>query len=83
VTGDVWELFTLAWQLTGGAATLLEWDSNIPEFEDYRAELLKAKDFMKAFNRQPRRERVAHEGVHQVSNPVDFLVADMQYEFGK
>jgi uncharacterized protein (UPF0276 family) len=82
VTGDVWELFTLAWQLTGGAATLLEWDSNIPEFEDYRAELLKAKDFMKAFNRQPRRERVEHEGV-QVSNPVDFLVADMQYEFSK
>ena len=82
VTQEVWELFTLAWQLTDGAATLLEWDGNIPDFEDYRAELLKAKDFMKAFTKQPRQEQAAHQEA-MVSNPVDFLVADIQYEFHK
>ncbi|HEX8566253.1 MAG TPA: DUF692 domain-containing protein [Pyrinomonadaceae bacterium] len=82
VTQDVWELFTLAWQLTGGAATLLEWDSNIPDFEDYLAELLKARDFMNAFTTQPRPEQAEHHEV-MISNPVDFLVADMQYEFSK
>lgn len=83
VTQDVWELFTLAWQLTGGAAaTLLEWDSNIPDFEDYLAELLKARDFMNAFTRQPRPEQTVHHGA-MISNPVDFLVADVQYEFSK
>lgn len=82
VTHDVWELFTLAWQLTGGAATLLEWDASIPDFEDYHAELLKAKDFMNAFAVQAREAQPEyHEAV--VSNPVDFLVADMQYEFRK
>ncbi len=83
VTKDVWELFTLAWQMTGGAATLLEWDSNIPDFEEYHAELLKAKDFMNAFIA----ERKIHEQMEyqeaSVSNPVDFLVADMMYEFHK
>lgn len=82
VTQEVWELFTLAWQLTGGAATLLEWDSDIPEFEDYRAELLKAKDFMNAFTGWPRPEQ-AEPRAGLVSNPVDFLVADMQHEFRK
>jgi uncharacterized protein (UPF0276 family) len=82
VTQEVWELFTLAWQLTGGAATLLEWDSNIPDFEDYRAELLKAKDYMSAFAARPREEQAEHH-VALVSNPVDFLVADMQHELRK
>lgn len=83
VSTDVWELFTLAWQLTGGgAATLLEWDGNIPDFEDYHAELLKAKDFINATDKQPREEQSEQPG-DGISNPVDFLVADMQYEFRK
>ncbi len=82
VPNDVWKLFTLAWQLTGGAATLLEWDANIPDFEDYHAELLKAKDFMSAFSVEAR-EQNAEYGEIFVSNPVDFLVADMQYELRK
>ena len=80
VSQEVWELFTLAWQLTGGAATLLEWDGQIPDFEDCRAELLKAKDYMDACNAPPRREQTRHPAA-AVSNPVDFLVADMRYEF--
>jgi uncharacterized protein (UPF0276 family) len=79
VTRNVWYLFGLAWQLTGGAATLLEWDSQIPDFADYHAELLKARDFMNAPDVRPRpgqpeRDRAA------VSNPLDFLVTDVQYE---
>lgn len=82
VTQDVWELFTLAWQLTDGAATLLEWDSNIPDFEDYQAELFKARDFMNAFTMQPRQAQAEpHRAL--ISTPLDFLVADMQYELRK
>jgi uncharacterized protein len=46
-TQDVWKLFSLAWKMTGGVATLLETDSNIPDFEAYHDELLKAKQYMK------------------------------------
>ncbi|HEY0427356.1 MAG TPA: DUF692 domain-containing protein [Pyrinomonadaceae bacterium] len=81
VTSDVWELFTLAWRLTGGAATLLEWDANIPDFADYHAELLKAKDFMNATEQAREQKSEYHEAF--VSNPVDFLVADVQFELGK
>jgi hypothetical protein len=79
VADDVWRLFTLAWQLTGGAATLLEWDSQIPDFEDYHAELLKARDFMSASDVRPPHGQPERGGA-AVSNPLDFLVADMQYE---
>ncbi len=43
VIEPVWELYRLAHQLTGGAATLLEWDAHIPPFEVVHAEVLKAK----------------------------------------
>lgn len=80
VTREVWELFALAWRLTGGAATLLEWDGAIPDFEDCRAELLKARDYMgDASTPQPQEQAVRLAA--PVSNPLDFLVADMQYEF--
>ncbi|MCF2860041.1 DUF692 domain-containing protein [Pseudoalteromonas sp. SMS1] len=39
----VWELYALAQQLTGGVSTLLEWDANIPPFEELVVELNKAK----------------------------------------
>lgn len=78
VTSKVWKLFRLAWQLTGGVATLLEWDSAIPEFDVYHAELLKAKQFMSdsssGFLATPdvTVERPA------VSNPIDFMVAEIE-----
>jgi len=43
VIADVWALFRLAHELTGGVSTLLEWDANIPPFEELHAEVLKAK----------------------------------------
>ena len=42
----VWELYRLACQLTGGAATLLEWDAKIPDFPTLHAEVLKARDYV-------------------------------------
>jgi hypothetical protein len=46
VIDPVWELYRLAHRLTGGAATLLEWDAKIPEFPVVHAEVLKAKEYM-------------------------------------
>jgi uncharacterized protein len=46
VINPVWELYRLAHQLTGGAATLLEWDAKIPEFGVVLAEVSKAREFM-------------------------------------
>lgn len=43
VVTDVWKLYEQTIQLTGSVSTLLEWDSNIPEFPELRKEILKAK----------------------------------------
>lgn len=77
VVNQVWELFRLAWQKTGGVSTLLEWDSEIPEFDTYHAELLKAKRYMSGemvpmdFGSQSDMQQEA------VSNPVNFMVSDI------
>ena len=48
VIDEVWELYRLAHQHTGGdgAATLLEWDADIPPFLVLMEEVAKAKHFM-------------------------------------
>jgi uncharacterized protein len=43
VIDPVWDLYREAHQLTGGVATLLEWDARIPEFPVVHAEVLKAR----------------------------------------
>ncbi|HTN73604.1 MAG TPA: DUF692 domain-containing protein [Pirellulaceae bacterium] len=43
VIDPVWRLYRLANELTGGAATLLEWDARIPPFDELHAEVLKAR----------------------------------------
>lgn len=43
VLEPVWALYALAMRRTGGVATLLEWDSDIPPYEDLLAELAKAR----------------------------------------
>lgn len=42
VPTEVWRLYALAQQLTGGVSTLLEWDANIPSYPELLAELAKA-----------------------------------------
>ncbi|ASU35617.1 MNIO family bufferin maturase [Mucilaginibacter xinganensis] len=77
VVQDVWRLFALAWRLTGGVATLLEWDSNIPDFEAYHTELLKAKQHMSGIlNQESGPEKLEYNN-DAISNPVNFLVNDI------
>ncbi len=79
VVDEVWELFRLAWQKTGGVATLLEWDGNIPAFDVCHQELLKAKEYMSARVGIPQQSISNKEVVTQeVSNPIHFMVNDMR-----
>ena len=77
VAKDVWNLFSLAWQLTGGVATLLEWDGNIPEFDVYHNELLKAKQHMSTILVVGQITETQEHSEEAVSNPVNFLVNDI------
>lgn len=43
VRNEVWDLYEKLYQLTGGVSTLLEWDDQIPSFEETWKEALKAK----------------------------------------
>ena len=47
VPKEVWELYMLVHQLTGGVSTLLEWDANIPDFTQLVDELFLAKKVIK------------------------------------
>lgn len=47
VPRQVWELYKLAQELTGGVSTLLEWDANIPAFPELIEELYRAKAVMR------------------------------------
>ena len=44
VVDRVWDLYREAVALTGGVATLLEWDARIPSFDEVHAEALRAKE---------------------------------------
>jgi uncharacterized protein (UPF0276 family) len=80
VIDPVWELYRLAHRLTGGAATLLEWDAKIPEFPVVHAEVLKAKRYMGAalapaapVSSPP----VTDRGAATVPHPLSFIVPDV------
>lgn len=46
VRDEVWDLYRVAAGLTEGVSTLLEWDAQIPPFEELHVEALKAKRFV-------------------------------------
>jgi uncharacterized protein len=46
VIDEVWRLYRAARRRTGGVSTLLEWDSNVPEFPVLHAEALKARAWL-------------------------------------
>jgi uncharacterized protein (UPF0276 family) len=83
VAPEVWKLFSLAWKLTEGAATLLEWDSRIPDFDTYHSELLKAKNFMNVLTKVQEFDKRKEYRFDIVSNPVDFLVTDIACEINR
>lgn len=80
VTHNVWQLFQLAWQKTGGTSTLLEWDGNIPPFDEYYEELMKAKNFMSSSLPELQMPEEAPDHAAEVSNPVDFLMTNVMKE---
>lgn len=43
VCDEVWQLYGDAHRLSGGRSTLMEWDAQIPSFEDVRSETWKAR----------------------------------------
>ena len=44
VLDEVWTMFKTVHERTGGRATLVEWDSSIPDFDVVHGEVLKARD---------------------------------------
>ena len=46
VLDPVWKLYARAIERCGPTATLLEWDDNIPSFDEVHAEALKAKRYL-------------------------------------
>jgi uncharacterized protein (UPF0276 family) len=75
VRSDVWALFRQAWARTGGAATLLEWDGNVPSFERCHAELLLARQYMGESADPVPDATEAYDASETVSNPLDFLIS--------
>jgi uncharacterized protein (UPF0276 family) len=69
VPTQVWKLYQLAQQLSGGVSSLLEWDAKIPDYPDLITELFKAKEVMKG--NIPGME-IQSSQTMPVSNPVDF-----------
>jgi len=69
VPTQVWKLYQLAQELTGGVSTLLEWDANIPEYPELVAEVQKAKEVLKGH--LPNVPVYRTSAVDVVSNPVD------------
>jgi hypothetical protein len=67
VIDPVWELYRLAHELTGGGASLLEWDAKIPPFPVVHAEILKARDYMDSELTLP--SMVVHAGAMQSTVP--------------
>lgn len=85
VSDAVWTLFAHAWQRSGGAATLLEWDGDVPAFARVHAEVLRAKEFMAAVAGRSLQAGALAAGLpahdpatdEVLSTPVDFLVPDV------
>jgi uncharacterized protein (UPF0276 family) len=68
VPAPVWQLYQLAQSLTGGVATLLEWDANIPEYPVLVAELNKAKMVLEG--EIPIQEIAKSTHDHPISTPI-------------
>jgi uncharacterized protein len=47
VKDEVWRLLGEAWRRAGGASVLLEWDAEIPGFDETHAEALRAREFIR------------------------------------
>ncbi|MGH7194162.1 MAG: MNIO family bufferin maturase, partial [Candidatus Saccharimonadales bacterium] len=82
VIDPVWQLYRRAHQLTGGVATLLEWDANIPPFPVVHAEVLKARQYMSADELPRRRPAMistqSEPSTSAVPHPLHLVAAEVQ-----
>jgi uncharacterized protein (UPF0276 family) len=82
VIDPVWDLFRLAYTLTGGVSTLLEWDAQIPEFPIVHDEILKARrvlasEFLSSeFENEHRHPRI-DSGYDTVPHPAIVVTAEI------
>lgn len=74
VCDAVWELYRLAWQISGGRATLLEWDGAVPELSRVHAEARRSLDFRSGLFVEERVRGEEKEGERALSTPLDFMV---------
>ncbi|WP_298867753.1 DUF692 domain-containing protein [uncultured Gimesia sp.] len=82
VIDPVWNLFQLMHQRTGGVATLLEWDADIPPFPVVHAEVLKARKYMDenlpVRNQANLEETVTNPSSAAIPHPASFIVAEVE-----
>mgnify|MGYP000043485374 CR=1 FL=1 len=78
VCDEVWRLFALAWGCSGGAATLLEWDGDVPPFQRLEAELARARVVLDGA--LPVSAEQPDEMIEGLSTPIDFLVPGLMNE---
>lgn len=72
VPTQVWQLYRLAQELTGGVSTLLEWDANIPDYHELVAEVQKARQVLAGHLPDVPVYRTPY--VNVVSNPVNHQI---------
>ncbi len=82
VIDPVWNLFRLLHQRTGGVATLLEWDAEIPPFPVVHQEVLKARQYMDENLPMQKEVKTEIEAVHvdsrAIPHPASFIVAEVE-----
>ncbi|MGY8770203.1 MAG: MNIO family bufferin maturase [Pirellulales bacterium] len=81
VIDPVWKLYRLAYELTGGVSTLLEWDAKIPDFPTVHAEVLKAKRYIQPDVNLLEEESIEPEPVQPaeaVPHPLHFVSPDVE-----
>ncbi len=74
VADAVWLLFRTAWQRSDGAATLLEWDGDVPDFARLHAEALRARAWIDGVSEATSTAAAEHTQTEAPSTPLDFLM---------
>lgn len=85
VSEAVWKLYHYACQRVSGRSTLLEWDSQIPDFETCRAELSKAKTLLERTNGFDNSlpSKPHKSSPDDLSTPLDFLMPDVMSQLSE
>lgn len=81
VVDPVWRLYQLAYELTSGVSTLLEWDANIPPFPELHAEVLKARRWLDAegvSQADPLSSPIESDNVGAVPHPAHLVMPEVQ-----